>query len=120
MKEHQEYAANKALDQYHLNLHVLYLNYNSTFTEMIKADRSMACIFHPENNYGYHTKEIMTIINTAKDLLQDRLRKNDRVREEEMSKHQKRRFQFHLITILFQNQAIHHPNQHHHILDHGH
>ena len=28
--------------------------------------------------------------------------------------------QFHLITILIQNQAVHHPNQHHHILDHGH
>ena len=26
MKEPQEYAANKALDQYHLNLHVLGLN----------------------------------------------------------------------------------------------
>ena len=80
MKELQEYAANKALDQYHLNLHVLDLNHNSTFTEMIKADRSMARIFHPENNYGYHTKEMMTMINTAKDGLQDRLRENDRVR----------------------------------------
>ena len=28
MKELQEYAANKALDQYHFNLHVLDLNYN--------------------------------------------------------------------------------------------
>ena len=37
MKELQEYAANKALDWYHLNLHVLDLNYNSTFIEMIKA-----------------------------------------------------------------------------------
>ena len=36
MREFQEYAANKALDQYHLNLHVLDLNYNSTYTEMIK------------------------------------------------------------------------------------
>ena len=30
MKELKEYSANKALYQYHLNLHVLYLNYNST------------------------------------------------------------------------------------------
>ena len=37
-----------------------------------------------------------------------------------MSKQQKMRNQFHLITILIQNQAVHHPNQHHHILDHGH
>ena len=28
MKKLQEYAANKSLDQYHLNLYVLYLNYN--------------------------------------------------------------------------------------------
>ena len=55
MKELQEYAANKALDQYHLNLHVLYLNYNSTFTEMIKDCRSMARRFHPDNNYGFDT-----------------------------------------------------------------
>ena len=32
MKECREYAANKALDQYHLNLYVLYLNYNSKIT----------------------------------------------------------------------------------------
>ena len=37
-----------------------------------------------------------------------------------MFKQQKMRVQFHLITILIQNQAVHHPNQHHHILDHGH
>ena len=37
-----------------------------------------------------------------------------------MSKHHKMRVQFHLITILIQNQAVHHPNQRHHILDHGH
>ena len=30
MKELQEYAAIKALDQFHLNLHVLDLNYNLT------------------------------------------------------------------------------------------
>ena len=40
--------------------------------------------------------------------------------KEKMSKQQKMRIQFHLITILIQNQAVHHPNQHHHILDHGH
>ena len=37
-----------------------------------------------------------------------------------MSKQQKMRAQFHLITIMIQNQAVHHPNQRHHILDHGH
>ena len=55
MKELQEYADNKALDQYNLNLHVLDLNYNSTYTEMIKAYRYIACRFHPYNNYGFDT-----------------------------------------------------------------
>ena len=71
------------MDQYHLNLHVLDLNYDSTFTEIIKAYRSMARRFHLDNNYEYHTTETMTMINTARYGLQDRLRENDRVREEE-------------------------------------
>ena len=83
MKELQEYASNKAVDQYHLNLHVLDFNYNSTYTEMLKAYCSMARIFYPDNNYGFDTTEIMTMINTAKDGLQDQLRENDRLREEE-------------------------------------
>ena len=82
MKELQEYSANKAVDQYHLNLHVLDLNYYSTYTGMIKAYRSMARRFHPDNNYGFYTTEMMTMINTAKDGLQDQLRENDRRREE--------------------------------------
>ena len=65
MKELQEYATNNAAGQYDLNLHVLDLNYNSTFTEMIKAYRSMARRFHPDNNYGFDTTEIMTMINTT-------------------------------------------------------
>ena len=83
MKELQEYSANKTQDQYHLNLHVLDLNFNSTYTEMIKAYCSMACRFHPDNNYGFHTTEMMTMINTDKDRLQDQLRENDALREEE-------------------------------------
>ena len=55
MKELQEYAAYKAVDQYHLNLHVLGFNYSSTFEEMIKVYRSMARRFHPDNNYGFDT-----------------------------------------------------------------
>ena len=39
--------------------------------------------FHPDNNYGFDTTEMMTMINTAKEGLQDKLRKNDAVREEE-------------------------------------
>ena len=37
-----------------------------------------------------------------------------------MSEHHKMRVQFHLITILIQNQAVHHLNQRNHILNHGH
>ena len=83
MKELQEYAANNAVDKYHLNLHVLGLNYSSTFVEMITGYCSMARIFHPDNNYGFDTSEMMTMINTAKEGLQDQLRKNYAVREEE-------------------------------------
>ena len=43
----------------------------------------MALRFHSDNKYGYHTTEMMTMINTAKEGLQDQLRKNDAVREEE-------------------------------------
>ena len=43
----------------------------------------MACRFHPDNNYGVDTNEMMIMINTAKDGLLDRLRDNDQVREEE-------------------------------------
>ena len=43
----------------------------------------MACRFHPDNNYGFDTTEMMTMIKTAKEGLQDQLRKNDAVRDEE-------------------------------------
>ena len=50
---------------------------------MIKAYRSMARRFHPDNNYGFDTTEMTTTIKTAKEGLQDQLLKNDAVREEE-------------------------------------
>ena len=50
---------------------------------MNKTYLSMARIFHPDNNYGVDTNEIMTMINTAKDGLLDLLPDNDKVREEE-------------------------------------
>ena len=43
----------------------------------------MARRFHPDNNYGFDTSKMTTMINTAKEGLQDQLRKNDAVREEE-------------------------------------
>ena len=67
MKEGQEFAANNAVGQYELNLHVLGLNDYSTFSEMIKGYRFMASRFHPDNNDGFDTIEMMTMINTAKD-----------------------------------------------------
>ena len=83
MKEVREFVANTATGQYHLNLYVIGLNYSSTFEESIKGYRSMARRFHPDNNYGFDTTEMMTMINTAKEGLQYQLRNNDAVREEE-------------------------------------
>ena len=83
MKELREYASNNAVGWYDLNLHVLGLKYSSTFVEMIKGYCSMARIFHPDNNYGFDTTKMMTMINTAKEGLQYQLRKNDSLREEE-------------------------------------
>ena len=83
MKELQEFAANNAVGQYELDLHVLGLNYSSTEVEIIEAYRSVACIFHPDSNFGFDTSEMMKMINTAKDGLQDQLRENDARREEE-------------------------------------
>ena len=65
------------------NLHVLGLNYSSTFVEIIKGYRSLARRFHPDNNYGFDTTEMMKIINTANEGLRDQLRENDAPREEE-------------------------------------
>ena len=43
----------------------------------------MAHRFNPDNNYGFDTTEMMTTINTARYGLQDQLRENDRLKEEE-------------------------------------
>ena len=83
IKELREYAANNEVGQYDLNLHVRGLNYSSTFVEMIKGYCSMARRFHPDNNYGFDTTEMMTMINTSKEVLQDQLHKNDAFREYE-------------------------------------
>ena len=64
------------MSQYDLNVHVLGLNDYSIFAEMIKGYRSMARRFHPDNNDGFDTTEMMTMINTAKDGLQDQLHEN--------------------------------------------
>ena len=40
-----------------------------------KGYHSMARRFHPENNFGFDTSEMMKMINTAREGLQDQLRK---------------------------------------------
>ena len=59
------------------------MNDYSTFAKAIKGYRSMARRFHPDNNYGFDTTEIITMINTAKDGLQEQLQEHDALREEE-------------------------------------
>ena len=71
------------MGQYELDLHVLGLKYSSTKAGIMKGYRSMARTFHPDNNYGFDTSERMKMINTAKEGLQDQLRENDALREEE-------------------------------------
>ena len=82
IKEVIEFATNTAMGQYHLNLHVIGLNYSSTYVEMITSYLSIARRFHPDNNYGFDTSEMMTMINTAKEGLKYLQRRNDAVREE--------------------------------------
>ena len=55
MKEVQEFAANNAVGQYELYLHVLGLNYSSTEAEMIKGYCSIARRFHPDNHFRFYT-----------------------------------------------------------------
>ena len=44
---------------------------------------SMARRFHPDKNIGLDTTKMMTMINEAKDGLENTLRTNDAIREEE-------------------------------------
>ena len=76
----------------------------------------MARRFHPDNNYGFDTTEMMAMINTATEGLQDQLGKHDAVKEEERDLAGEYVESIHLITILTQNQAVHRPNQRHHLL----
>ena len=53
MKELNEYAANKELDQYHLNLHVLGLNYYSSFLQMLNNNSNQ------EHVHSIHTDPLL-------------------------------------------------------------
>ena len=46
------------------------------------AYRSMAHRFHPDKNIGLDTTKMMTMINKAKEGLENTLRTNDAIREE--------------------------------------
>ena len=50
---------------------------------MIEGYHSMTRRFHPENNYGFETREMMTMINTDRERFQDQHCKNYAVREGE-------------------------------------
>ena len=117
MNELQEYAANNAAGQYVLNLHVIGLNNYSTYAEMIRGYRSMARRFYPDNNYGFDTTEIMTMITRLDMNCKTNCVKMIDLGKKNMSNQQKMIVQFHLITSMIPNQAVHHPNQRHHILD---
>ena len=43
----------------------------------------MARRIHPDNNYGFDTSVMMTMMNISREEFQDQMRKNDAVREEE-------------------------------------
>ena len=75
--------ANPSMTKFSKEQNDLKMKYSSTFVEMIKGYRSMAHRFHPDNNYGFNTTEMMIMIKMAKEGLQDQLCKNDAVREEE-------------------------------------
>ena len=62
---------------------MLGLNDSSTESEMKTANHSMVCRFHPDKNIGFDTTKMMTMINEAKDGLEDTLRTNDAIRGEE-------------------------------------
>ena len=66
-----------------MNLFFLGLNDSSTEAETKTAYRSMALRFHPDKNIGLDTSNMMSMINEAKDGLEDTLRTNDASREEE-------------------------------------
>ena len=66
-----------------LNLFVLGLNKYSTVEDIKKSYRSMSLQFHPDKNIHEDASKVMRMINQGKEGLEDTLRNNDAVREEE-------------------------------------
>ena len=69
-----------ATGEYSLNLFVLGLNDSSTEKEIKTAFRFMVLRFHPDKNIGLDTTNMMTMINEAKDRLENTMRTNDAIR----------------------------------------
>ena len=87
---------------------------------MKTAYRYMARRFHPDKNIGLDTSKMMTMINEAKDGLENTLLTNDEIREEERFRAAADAIQLCLMTIHIHKQEIHHPNQRHHLIKHPH
>ena len=109
-----------ATGQYSLNKFVLSLNDSSTETDMKTAYRSMTRRFHPDKNIGLDTSKTMTMINEAKDGLENTLLTNDAIREKERVRAAADAIQLCLMTIQIQRQEIHHPNQQHYLIKYPH
>ena len=82
LQQVHEYSLH-ATGEYSLNLFVLGLNDSSTEAEIKTAFRFMVLRFHPDKNIGLDTSKIMSMMNEAKDGLEDTPRTNDASREEE-------------------------------------
>ena len=66
-----------------MNLFVLGLNESLIEEDMKKAYRSMFLRFHLDKNIHENASKVMRMINEAKEGLEDTLRNNDAIREEE-------------------------------------
>ena len=66
-----------------LSLFVLGLNESSTEEDIKKAYCSMSLRFHPDKNIHEEASKVMRMINEATEVLEDTLRNNDAIREEE-------------------------------------
>ena len=80
---------------------------------MTTAYHSMALRFHHDNNIGLDTSKMMAMINEAKDGLEDTLFTNDTIKEDECVQAAED-----AISISSDEQAMHHPNQLHHLIKH--
>ena len=65
-----------------MHYHVIGLNYFST-EDYIKTYRKLDLLFHPDKNNHSQASSVILMINEAKEVLEDVLRYNDVMREQE-------------------------------------